>query len=180
MPADTTKVRFGLGKLYAAVVGSTEPTDLTTAFAVAWTELGYTEEGSSFVISPSYEDITVAEEMDPIGIEPAGRTMTVNFSLAQITAENLAVVMNGGTVTTGTGIKTFEPPTSDSAPVYTALAWRGNGTPAKEEFIWRKCLQTGDVEIARRRTAKALLPSAFRCLVPSSSIRAFRYRAADA
>lgn len=177
MPNDATKVRFGLGKLYSAVVGATEPSTLATAWPVAWTGLGYTDEGNSFSVSPSFEDIPVAEELDPIDVVKSGQAMTVSFALAQLTAENLQIVMNGGTITTGTGEKTIEPPASDAVPTYVALGWRSNNS--KEQFVWRKCLQTGDIEIARRRTSKVVLGTSFRCMVPLSSIRAFAYTVSD-
>lgn len=172
MPNDRSKVKFGPGKLYSAVVGSTEPTDLTTAWAVAWTHLGYTDEGSSFTYSPDFEDIEVAEENNPIDVIKVGEELTVEFALAQLTAANLQIVMNGGTVTTGgtgaTTINTFEPLGADAAPVYIALGWENLGT-VTERWVWRKCLQTGDVEIERRKGSdKATLPGEFRVIQPTS------------
>jgi hypothetical protein len=178
MPQDRTKVRIGPGKLYWAAVGATEPTTLATAFAVAWTDLGYTNEGSSFTISPSFEDIEVAEEFDPIDVTKTGNAMNIDFALAQVTVENLQLAMNGGTVTTGTGEKSVEPLASTVAPVYTALAWRSNDS--KEQFIWRRCLQTGDIEVARRKAPdKATIPASFRVLLPTTG-QPFKYTASDA
>jgi hypothetical protein len=177
MPNDRTKVRVGPGTLYSGAVGSTEPATLVAPWAVAWTALGYTLEGSSFTISPSFEDIEVAEELDPIDVQSTGRDMTVSFALAQLTAENLQLVLNGGTITTGTGEKTIEPAAATTVPTYTALGWRSND--AKEQFVWRRCLQTGDIEIARRRAPdKAVIPASFRCLLPVTGA-AFAYKVSD-
>lgn len=177
MPQDRTKVRVGPGKLYFAAVGSVEPATLATAWAAPWVDLGYTLEGSSFTISPQYEEVEVAEEVDPIDIQSTGRTMTVAFALAQLTAENLQLVLNGGTITTGTGEKTIEPAANTAVPTYTALGWRSND--AKEQFVWRRCLQSGDIEIARRRAPdKAVIPASFRVLLPATGAP-FAYKVSD-
>jgi hypothetical protein len=177
--ADRTKIRIGPGVLKSAVVGSTEPTDLAAAWAVAWTDLGYTEEGTTFNISPEFEDVEVAEEIDPIDVLPTGRTMSVDFALAELTAENLQKVLNGGTITTGTGQKTFEPAASSATPTYLALGWEDSFATHKERYVWRKCIQTGDIEIARRKAPdKATLGASFRLLLPATGA-AFKYYVSD-
>jgi hypothetical protein len=177
--ADRTKIRIGPGLLKSAVVGSTEPADLAATWAVAWTDLGYTEEGTTFTISPSFEDVEVAEEIDPIDILPVGREMTVEFALAELTAENLQKVLNGGTITTGTGQKTFEPAAASATPTYLAIGWEDTLATHKERYVWRRCIQTGDIEIQRRKAPdKAVLGASFRVALPSSGAP-FKYYVSD-
>lgn len=169
---DPTKIRVGPGILYIAPVGSTEPVDLTTAWAAAWVPLGYTEEGHAFSASPSFEPVEVAEEIDPIRYEPTGREMGVEFAAAEMTALNLSRAMNGGTVTTGTGIVTFEPPTP-GFEVRVALGWES--VDKKERWVWRRCLQTGDVEIARRKAPdKATIPMSFMLEIVAGGAKPFK------
>lgn len=168
---DPTKIRVGPGRLLVAAVGSTEPADLTTPWAVAWTDLGYTDEGHSFTASPSFEPVEVAEEIDPIRYEATGREMRVEFALAELTAANLAKALNGGDVVTGTGIVTFEPP-DPGDEVRVALGWESKD--GKERWVWRKCLQTGDIEIARRKAPdKALIPCSFMCEIVAGGAKPF-------
>jgi hypothetical protein len=251
MAKDRTKVRVGPGTLYSAVVGATEPTNLAASWGVAWTDLGYTEDGSVFTITPSFEDIEVAEEFDPIDVLKTGQDMTVAFNLAQLTAENLQIAANGGTIATnsartavvgittsstaitsaglfdpvldvgaaisGTGIpggatlvsvasasaatlsaaatatnasvsatitraaglgeKTYDPPASTATPTYLALGWQSLDN--RERFVWRRCVQTGAIEIGRRKApAKATIPASFRLLLPTSG-GPFKYWVAD-
>lgn len=62
MPAgDPLAVRVGPGWLYIAPLDSDEPAGLTAAWPAAWTPLGYTDQGSSFVFESSFEDVVVAE-----------------------------------------------------------------------------------------------------------------------
>jgi hypothetical protein len=177
--ADRTKIRIGPGRLLAAPVLTAEPADLTAAFNVAFLDLGYTEEGSVFTISPEFEDVEVAEEIDPIDILPTGRAMTVEFALAELTAINMQYVLNGGTITTGTGLKTFEPALASAAPTYLALAWEDTLAAHKERYVWRRCIQTGDIEISRRKAPdKATLNASFRVALPASG-PPFKYIVSD-
>ena len=162
---DPLAVRVGPGWLYIAPLGSTEPDDLTDAWAVAWTPLGYTDEGSNFVFESSFEDVVVAEELDPIAIVQTARSATVNFALAEITAANMQRAFNGGDVSTATGVVTFEPPDADETPTPVMLGWES--ADGFERWVFRRCLQIGNVEVARKRAPdKATLPMSFRCTKP--------------
>ena len=86
------------------------PTDLVTAWAAAWVDLGYTEEGHAFSSSTTFDPVEVAEEVDPISYEATGRESSVSFALAQVTANQPVPRPQRRHLTTGTGIVTFEPP----------------------------------------------------------------------
>lgn len=167
-----TQVRVGPGTLYIAPVGTAEPADLTTALNAAWLDLGYTAEGHSFTASPSFDPVEVAEEVDPVSYEMTGREMRVEFALAQITAKRLSYALNGGTITVGTGIVTFDPPTPGTE-TRVALLWES--LDKKERWVWRKCLQTGDVEIARRKAPdNATIPCSFMCEIVAGGLKPFK------
>lgn len=162
-------VRVGPGILKIAPVGSTEPTDLATAWDAAWVDLGYTEEGSTFSFDNTFEDVEVAEELDPVAILQTARNIAVSFALAELTADNLQTALNGGTITTSgvapAEIATFEPPEPGDF-TYIALGWESVDT--LERWVFRKGLQTGTVEIARRKAPdKATIPAEFRFVKPS-------------
>ena len=156
---DPTRVRLGPGKLKIAPLGTTEPATLSAAWNVAWTDIGYTEEGHAFTVSPSFDPIPVAEELMPLMYSATNQEMRVEFAMAEMGAKNLSIALNGGTITTGTGIVTFTPPAIGSE-VRTMLGWES--LDAKERWIFRKCLQTGDVEFARRKAPdKTTIPVSF-------------------
>lgn len=169
-------VALGPGKLYFAVLGSTEPTDLTTAWAAAWLPLGYTIEGTAHSYAPSYEDVEVAEELDPIDSVATGRVISVSFEAAENTALNYKRAMNGGTITvTGTApnqVFTFEPPDL-GGEVMTMLGFESE--KGDERWVWRACKQVGSSETARRKGAtKAGIPMEFRAFVPSAGVKPFK------
>lgn len=164
---DPTAVRIGPGILKIAPLGSTEPVDLTAAWDAAFVDLGYTEEGSSFVFDNTFEDVLVAEELEPVEVLQTARQVTVNFAAAELTATNLQRAFNGGEVVTGTGIVTFEPPEAgDYTPVM--IGWESDD--GLERWVFRRCIQVGSVEIARRKApTKAQVPMSFRCTKPNGA-----------
>jgi hypothetical protein len=166
---------LGPGKLYIGPVGTTEVTDLTTAWSsvsAAWVLLGYTDAGSEFKYSISTDAVEVAEELDPISNQSTGRTSTVTFALAEITASNLQRAMNGGTITAGSGIVTFEPPDLGTE-VRTMLGFESeDGT---ERWVYRQCFQTGDTTITRAKGAsKATISCEFTLEKPATGAKLYK------
>jgi hypothetical protein len=168
---------LGPGKLYIAVLGTPEipDNDLTTPWesvSVNWIPLGYTAEGSTFNYSVDSENVEVAEELDPVAVALTSREMNIDFALAEITARNLKVALNGGTITAGVGAVTFEPPALGEE-VRTMLGWESeDGT---ERWIYRKCLQTGGMEMARQKgAAKATISCSFKLEKPTSGAAPFK------
>lgn len=170
------KVKVGAGLLYVAPVGSTEPNDLTTPWSTVdsdWVPFGYTEEGHNFSSEPNFEPIEVAEELEPIRFEQTATTQSLEFAAAEMTVNNLKYAFNGGTVTTISGtVVEYLPPTLGSA-TRVALGWESND--GEERWIFRKCLQTGNVTVARNKAPnKATIPMTFRLENPGGGLRTYR------
>lgn len=170
-------VKHGPGWLYFAPVGFDESAitspdfDLSTLTSAAG--VGYTEEGSTFSAVPKFEDIEVAEELDPIDVVATGRETSIGFACAELTAQNIAKAFNGGTITTASGDVTFEPPASDDAPVHTAIVWQSF---AKDElWVYRDCVQTGASKMDRKKgNNKTTVPLEFRVLKPAGGVKPFK------
>lgn len=176
MPNNPDKVKVGAGILYISPVGSVEPTNLTTPWGTVdpdWLAIGYTEEGHQFSSEPSFEAIEVAEELEPIRWEQSANNSSLEFSAAEMTVENLARAFNGGTVTTLSGtVVEFEPPEIGDV-TRAAIGWESND--GEERWVFRKCLQTGNVQIARRKAPqKALVPMMFRLEKPAAGMRPWK------
>lgn len=163
---------IGPGTLYLAPsLATPEPTDLAAAWPAGWFGLGYTNEGSTIKVETTYENVEVAEELDPVAILATARVITVTFALAEITATNLKRVFNGGTLTPASGCVYYDPVVL-GAEVYAMVGWQAND--AQERWIFRQAIQTGSVEIARQKSPnKATLPSEWRCVKPPAAL-AFR------
>lgn len=159
-------VRVGPGKLYIAPLDAEEPDDLVTDWDEDFEMIGYTAEGSNFVFDNTFEDVNVAEELEPVAILQTARQITVNFASAEITAENLRRAFNGGEVQTPTGLVTFEPPPAGEF-TYAKLGWESDD--GLERWVFRKCIQVGSIDMARRRApANATIPMSFRCVKPDT------------
>lgn len=156
---------IGPGKLFFALTGSPEPTDLAAAWAAAWLGLGYTDKGSKISIGSKFEDVEVAEELDPVKIMATGRNIMVSFELAEITATNLKRIQNGGTITAASGCVYYDPPALGQEQ-RCMLGWESDD--GQERWIFRQCIQTGSVDIQRQKAPnKATLPAEFRLEKPA-------------
>lgn len=164
-------VRVGPGWLFIAPLGASEPTNLATAWETVdsdWANLGYTEGGTTFVFDQTFEDITVDQEYDPIAVLQTARSISVNVQAAELTAENLEVAFNGGTVAGPTGgLITFEPPDAGDFS-HVMVGWEA--LDGLERWIFRKCLQVGSVEVGRRKAPdKSVIPLSFRAVKPTGA-----------
>ena len=149
-------IALGPGTLYTAAVGAAEPATLVAAWDAAWTDLGYTFEGHTFSSESTVEEVEVAEELVPLLYVTTKVVAKAEFTLAEVTATNLSRALNGGTITTGSGFVTFEPP-AIGAETRRAYAWQS--TDGEERMVWRQCFNSGTVEINRRKGAdKAGIP----------------------
>lgn len=170
-----TALGLGPGYLYFAAIGATEPTDLATAWAsvdAKWSGIGYTDDGSEFGYSPKTDQVTVAEELDPIQIVSTSRAGSVKFAMAEVTATHMKLAMNGGTITAGTGIVTYEPPDLGSE---TRIMLGFESEDHTERWVWRQCFQTGDVSIARKKGAdKATIAVEFSLEKPATGLKLYK------
>lgn len=166
-------IQVGPGLLYIADLGSTEPSDLVTAWPGAWTALGYTFEGSTFSYQLETEDVEVAEELDAVRVVPTGRQINFRFKLAEVTATNMKRALNGGVITApGGAFVYFEPPTYAEI-TRKMFGWQSDD--AQERLILRQCINVGNIEMERHKGAdKAGYDFDLRVEVPSSGSRPFR------
>ncbi len=166
---------LGPGYLYTAPLATTEPTDLITPWAevaAAWVELGYTSGGSEFGYQLKTSPVMVEEELDVIKNAPDGRTSSVTFDLAQMTATNLEVACNGGTVTTSGAVIIFEPPELGSE-VHAMLGFESEDHT--ERWIWRDALMNGAMKITRKKgAANATIACVFELQKPATGQQIWR------
>lgn len=149
--ADPTKLSLGAGVLKYALIGTAEPNDLVSPWPTGWVEPGYTHEGSDFEYELETEPVEVAEEVDRVGTEPTGRIIRVKFILAEITATNLRRSWNGGTISTGSGFVTIEPPAIENMG-RAMYGWQSRD--GQERWVFRQCFNGGTSTVPRRKGAE--------------------------
>tara|TARA_Y100000385_G_scaffold287768_1_gene352728 strand:- start:376 stop:981 length:606 start_codon:yes stop_codon:yes gene_type:complete len=126
MAQSITEVILGTGNLFVASESdlnggspnATFPTNpAATPSASYWDNIGYSEGGFSLEYDKTFEDIMVAEEIDPIKTIKTAQEVRITGELAQASLRSLKFAMAGGTTTAdapASGYTTLVPPTTDS------------------------------------------------------------------
>lgn len=182
-------VKIGAGTLYAAPLGTAEPTSVTGAWPSGWQELGYTDQGSSFTFGPTVAAVTVEEEFWAIEQAVTDYSGDLSFVLAETTRDNLAAALNAGV---GSGVDAasqgsdglgtlWQEPPAPGSEVHIMLGWDSisqGGTASTDPFgrlIIRKCLQSGQVvRTARKGNNKSMYAVKFMLEKPVG-VQPFRF-----
>jgi hypothetical protein len=166
---------LGPGYLNTAPLGTPEPVDLITPWdevSAFWIGLGYTGAGSEFGYQLKTSPVMVEEELDTVKNAPDGRTSSVTFDLAQLTATNLELASNGGTITTGNGVVIFEPPDLGSE-VHAMIGWESEDHT--ERWIYRDAVMNGAMKITRKKgAANATIACVFELQKPATGQKIYR------
>lgn len=161
---DAANVSMGPGTIYVAPLGTSEPASATAALDAAWREVGYTEEGSTFVFETTTADVEVAEEFYPVAVKTTKVAAGVRFQMAEATRENLALAINVGADAANTGA--LEPVAAGSEVRVMILVDKENGA----RWLFRRAFQGGTVEIRNAKAPdKTLIPVDFRLEKPSGA-----------
>lgn len=180
---DGSRIKVGAGTLYVAPLATAEPTSVTAAWPSAWKPLGYTDQGSDFSVNPATAAITVEEEAWDVRQVITGYAATSTFALAEQTAQNLVVALNGGIANVSAAVQGTNPDGSlwaempdIGSEVRVMLGWdalpkAGTTGDAFGRLIMRQCLQTGTMKITRRKgNNKALYSVTFGLEKPSTAM----------
>lgn len=178
----------GVGYLYIAEFGATEPADgdIHDAPAVAWTNLGYTMDGVTLTISTEYSELSTDQLADIPARRITQRTMVLSTNLAEPTLENLQYALNkAGTFSAAastaaastSGTDTWEPDEglTTTHPTYAALLFDGVAPGGfVRRVIVRKGLQTGEIEAAYTKDGQTVFPVEFSAHYVSNSIKPYK------
>src|SRR4030095_11808737 len=167
------------GYLFWAPLGTAEPTNtvagskFTDVWAVAWINLGATENGSTFSYSSTVEAISVAEFFDPIKYATTARAGNIAFNMADYTLADWKRALNGGTMTlvsgTGATALTSLAPPAPGGETRVMIGWES--LDATVRLICYQTLQGGEVQSAfQKAPALGLIPVQFNFEVPTSGI----------
>lgn len=177
MAVTTTNLTMGAGSLYRGVFGAPEPATVATAISSTdWTDLGGTTDGVTLNVSLEYTNLEVDQIVDIPARRLTSREITVETNLAETTLDNLSVVLNGGTLTTGANQKDFEPADPGiTGPAYSALLFEGIAPNSKtRRVVVRKVLSTDGTETAYAKDDQTVYSVTFGAHYVSSSIKPFK------
>jgi len=187
-----SEVLIGTGVLYIKDASTTSLAfpgddsndfDNPTGMTVPWDQIGYSEDGWTMEVDKTFEDVMVAEELDPIKTLKSAQEVRLTGELAQASLTNFAYAMGGGTTaanelgagasgvagTSVTGYHTFKPPTSDEFTEY-ALILHTDGQAGSDRQFWMpRTVNTGSFSMAHQKAPnKVTLATEFKLLVPDN------------
>lgn len=169
-------IRLGVGVLFLSTdLAAVEPTDLATPWAAAWVQAGPTQNGHEVAYTVNSDPVRIAERITEISNVPTSSEMVMSFDLAQTTANNFKLALNGGTITTTTGVVTFEPPLKPGE-ARIKVGWESDD--GLERYIFRRCFNVGGLSLAHRPGAEySTVPMQFRIEAPAGTTRPWKYMA---
>lgn len=175
-------VLIGTGVLYVAAKGSTFPTEdetTTTAWAdldSAWSDVGYSEDGWTLEYDKTFEDIMVAEEIDPIKSVKTAQEIRLTGTLAQASLANLKEAFGGGTITEddttnfASGFDVLVPPSTDDFTEKSLILVTEGPGGAIRHFHIPRAVNVGAFSMAHQKAPqKVLIAVEFKILVPDSA-----------
>lgn len=185
MSVIATNLIQGPADLWVATFGTSEPPETAVGIAAGpgagWTAVGGTTDGVTVNISQEYSNLRVDQIVDNAGARLTNREFTVETNMAEGTLENLALALNAGAVTAGTGVRKLGPVSGSAAtqPTYRALIIDGwapeevAGTPLRRRIVVRKVLSTEGVEFAYNLEDQTVFAVTFTGFYVSPSIDPF-------
>lgn len=185
MAVSVTNLTLGPGTLYKGDFEATEPDDEDvsnriedTSVSGDWEDLGGTNGGVALELEQEYTELEVDQVVDIVGRRLTKREFKITTSLAETTLENFLIVSNGGTITTGSGFKSYTPKmdTSASQPTYIALIFDGIAPAGlNRRVLARRVLSVAGVEQEYTKEDQTLFPVEFSCHYVDSTTHPFKY-----
>lgn len=149
----------GRAYMYLAAVGTTQPSDTTTALDAGWAPVGlFTQDSLSFSTEPQFEEVQSHQSDYPVRRFQTGDAATVSVDLQEFNEDNLVSVFGGGAVTDeGGGIYKYTAPTLGSRAEVAVVIEAIDGTK-RQRWVFPRCLQVEGVDISLNKTQEARLP----------------------
>ena len=184
-----SEVIVGTGVLYVAAIANEGnasgdyiafPTDDGASAwsnpASDWVDVGYSEDGWTLEMDKTFEDIMVAEEIDPIATFKTAQEVRLTGELAQASQANLLVALGGGSITTGdgsngyaSGYNAIKPPSTDDYDEKSLLLIVDGPAGADRHVEIPRAVNVGAFSMAHQKAPqKVVIGVEFKVLKPKS------------
>lgn len=146
-----------------------------TGMTVAWDEVGYSEDGWTLEVDKTFEDVMVAEQLDPIKSLKSAQEVRLTGEMAQASLDNLSVALGGGTVAEDTvnyasGYYKYVPPVTDQFTEYALVLHTDGKAGSDRQFHMPRAVNVGSFSMAHQKAPqKVTLATEFKLLVPETS-----------
>ena len=190
-----SEVIVGTGVLYVAAIANDGNTsgdyvafpggDGSGAWAspaAGWVDVGYSEDGWTLQMDKTFEDIMVAEEIDPSATFKTAQEVRLTGELAQASQANIQIALGGGTLTTGDGSNGFEtgfnliqPPSTDDFDEKSLLLIVDGPAGADRHVQIPRAINVGAFSMAHQKAPqKVVIATEFKVLAPKQSVSQFQ------
>ena len=150
--------------------------------AAGWVDVGYSEDGWTLEMDKTFEDIMVAEEIDPIATFKTAQEVRLTGELAQASQANIQVALGGGTLTTGDGSNGFEsgvnmiqPPSTDDFDEKSLLLIVDGPAGADRHVQIPRAINVGAFSMAHQKAPqKVVIATEFKVLAPKQTVSQFQ------
>lgn len=152
MALNTDNVRVGSnGRLYVGSIGSTAPTDVTTAWDAAWKDFGYlSDDGVSMPFSTENEDINAWQSLSPVRRILTGVELTFQFTALEFKRDVITLFFPDSTISTSGGVHTMGINAApDSNERAFGLEWTDKGFTHRLVIPRGEVTDRGEVPISR-------------------------------
>ncbi len=144
--------------------------------AAAWVDVGYSEDGWTLEMDKTFEDIMVAEEIDPIATFKTAQEVRLTGELSQASQTNIVTALGGGTITTGdgsngyaSGYNAISPPTTDDYDEKSLLLIVDGPAGADRHVEIPRAVNVGAFSMAHQKAPqKVVIATEFKVLRPKS------------
>jgi hypothetical protein len=139
-----------------------------------WVDVGYSEDGWTLEMDKTFEDIMVAEEIDPIATFKTAQEVRLTGELAQASMGNLKVALAGGTFTEddtdyAAGYDSLKPPSTDDYDEKSLLLIVDGPAGADRHVEIPRAINVGAFSMAHQKAPqKVVIATEFKVLKPKS------------
>ena len=145
------------------------------AMASGWVDVGYSEDGWTLEMDKTFEDIMVAEEIDPIATFKTAQEVRLTGELAQAGMSNLQTALGGGTFTENdttnyaAGYDTLTPPATDGFDEKSLLLIVDGPAGADRHVEIPRAVNVGAFSMAHQKAPqKVVIAVEFKLLKPKA------------
>lgn len=178
------EVLIGTGVLYIkdrSTASLAFPSDVSgawqdpTGMTPAWDEVGYSEDGWTLEVDKTFEDVMVAEQLDPIKSLKSAQEVRLTGEMAQASLDNLAIAMGGGStaedsVNYASGYYKYVPPVTDEFTEYALVLHTDGKAGSDRQFHIPRAVNVGSFSMAHQKAPqKVTLATEFKLLVPDTT-----------
>ena len=143
--------------------------------AAGWVDVGYSEDGWTLEMDKTFEDIMVAEEIDPIGTFKTAQEVRLTGELSQASTTNIQLALGGGTFTSSdtnnyaSDYASLIPPSTDDYDEKSLLLVVDGPSGADRHVEIPRAVNVGAFSMAHQKAPqKVVIATEFKVLKPKS------------